>query len=127
MFFPPCIVKQTDKKQGSAEVANQKQKSLSLVVPRRVNGASVVTLCHHSAVEALCLRRKRVTFTPQTCDDYGVKVMPLRRKEGWRKSRELLFFYNLLFARVLQFCLRIAYLRPSPCLVANTQFLERLL
>lgn len=96
MFFPPCVVKQTDKKQGSAEVTNQKPKSLSLVVPWRVNGASMVPLRHRSDVKALRLRWKRVTFAPQTCDDCGVKIMPLRRKEGGRKLWEMSCFLQLV-------------------------------
>ncbi len=36
LFSHPYIVKQTDKKQGSVEVVNQKLKILFLVVPRCV-------------------------------------------------------------------------------------------
>lgn len=125
--FPSLCCQTNRQKTGICGSANQKQKSLSLVVPWRVNGASMVPLRHRSDVKALRLRWKRVTFAPQTCDDCGVKIMPLRRKEGGRKLWEMSCFCNSLFANVLRLRLRIAYLRQSPCLVANTQLSERLL
>lgn len=127
LCFPSLCCQTNRQKTGICGSANQKQKSLSLVVPWRVNDASMVTLRHRSDVKALRLRWKRVTFTPQTCDDCGVKIMPLCRKENERKLWKMSRFYNLLFANALRSCLRVAYFQPSPCLVANTQLSERLL
>lgn len=82
--LPPLLVlsSRLTKKHGPMEEVGQKLKSLSLVVPWCACCAGRLTQGRHFAVKALCLRWRCVTFTLQAHDDYGVKVMPLHRKEG---------------------------------------------
>lgn len=57
----------------------------------------------------------------------GAKKTPSRRKEGWILRREKGEKDNSLIDRMLQTSLRIAYLRPNHCLVANTPATEGVL
>lgn len=114
---PPLLVlsSRLTKNHGPMEEVGQKLKSLSLVVPWCACCAGRLTLGRHFAVKALCLRWRCVTFTLQAHDDYGVKVMPLHRKEGEGEAVK-----NVMFLQ-LAACQCIATV-PENCVFASKLF-----
>lgn len=84
-------------------------------------------LLHLYGAKVIRLRRKRVTITAQKSHLYGVKDMPLRRKDDCLKNDGMMLVCKSLIDIRLQFCLRIANLKPKYFLFGKTLLMKGVL